>query len=266
MKNFDADAHLLSLKPTHPRLLFYPSCGDNLLWTIMRLEYDIFVFSDYAPSDENLRQLFWLTVQEDARMHGVVFTLYKATVRTRVFRSNGKWGFLFFQDNNEALSRIANADYLISAFVGIRDGCAEGGNYECVNEFPFLEKVLSLANSPFSYYTNHSSLLTDSAESLLRNHTFFLKRQKLEAATEAWEFKLDSVLVIYRERSIFDFYLAPKSEDFAVFFPGYGFYSYYSEYRAHPNKQVVLWKFLPFRIKHGEGVIARYSVARGRAN
>ena len=234
----------------------------------MRLEYDVFVFSDCAPSDKNQRQRFRQAVQEDARTCGVVCTLYKATVRTRVFRSGGKWGFLFFQDNNEVLTRIANAGYLISGFMGIRDGCTEGGNYECVNEFPFFGKVLSLANSPFSYYTNHSALLTDFVESSVRRHTFFLKRQELEDTSGAWEFNLDSVLVIppWRERHS-GCYQALQPEDFAVFFPARdGFPGYFSESKGRLKEQVALWEFLPFRTENGEGVIARYRVARGRAN
>ncbi len=41
-------------------------------------------------------------------------------------------------------------------FVGICDGCCEGGNRECVHERPFVRRLLRVAADGMSYITDHS--------------------------------------------------------------------------------------------------------------
>ena len=67
-----------------------------------------------------------------------------------------QWGILFFEDNNIVLDRIRRYGGQINYFIGIKDGCGEGGNYQCVNEPPFLNKVLDcMADVGMTYITDH---------------------------------------------------------------------------------------------------------------
>jgi hypothetical protein len=154
---YDPDLQLARLARQGARLLFYPSCGAN--WRtepIFDLDYDVFVLSDYGPSDRDSRHAWW----QEFHRHTPGLSLVAATVRTRVFRARRKWGFLFFQDNNEVRERIGASGNKIACFLAVNDGCAEGGNYECVNDPAFLKKTLSLsAPGGMLYLTDHSEAL-----------------------------------------------------------------------------------------------------------
>jgi hypothetical protein len=184
MPTFDPDIQLKSLLTDTKRLCFYPSSGTRLLSTVMRLNADVFIFSDYRPADLNQRRNFWAQICRDFRRNDIPMVLVKATARTRLFRSGDKWGFLFFHDNNEALARIAASGWKIDLLVGINDGCSEGGNYECVHEDPFLGKLLLTAANPMTYFTDHSARLVDPEKSRLREHTFFLPRMTHSSGAE----------------------------------------------------------------------------------
>ena len=190
MITFDPDAFLGTFAATRPKLCFYPSCGAKLLWAVMKLDADIFVFSDKGYGNPSSRRLFWLEVQKDFRANGLDPRLYKATTSTRVFQCSGKWAFVFFQDNNDVLRRIVRAGHQLGLFVGIRDGCSEGGNYECVHNNPFLSRVLEASADEFSYFSDHSSVLQDDRR---RGHTSFRPTYSNDSG---WVFSLLAVLVI----------------------------------------------------------------------
>jgi hypothetical protein len=187
MPTHDPDIILKSLRADRARLCFYPSCGNRSPWVVTALDADVFVFSDKSPRSALQRQRFCRNFQQGFARHGMRPNLEFATVRTRCFRLDGKLMFLFFQDNNKALARIHNAGWKISTFVGICDGCGEGGNYECIHADPFLSKVLAVATDGMEYITDHSQLLAsnDGRHLRFRHHA---------AHPSGWEFSLHSLL------------------------------------------------------------------------
>ncbi len=152
-------ALLRSLLSNGRRLCFYPSCGNRLLSPLFQLKSDVFVFSDYYPRNLAGRRRFWAGIVGDFASRGVQLSLVYATKTVRVARSRDKWLFLFFEDNNRVLERIAGAGGKIAQLFSVNDGCMEGGNYECVNEDPFMGKWLALMEDGGDYFTTHSSLL-----------------------------------------------------------------------------------------------------------
>jgi hypothetical protein len=157
---YNATAHLGDLCVPGRQLCFYPSCGNRFLSALVRLRSDVFVFSDYSPRSPSGRRKFWGRIVEEFSRHGVPLKLYKATRSVRVAKSGEKWIFLFFLDNNTVLEWIGNAGWKITQFVGFNDGCCEGGNYECVHNAPFLDKLLALTQDGADYFTDHSESLT----------------------------------------------------------------------------------------------------------
>ena len=162
---YNPDKELIRLADLEPRLLFYPSSGINKQ-RFFDQDYDVFVFVDNVTKwvrNKDLhgerRRNFWNQFKSNLPPD---ITLVGATDLVRVFRLGDQWGFLFFQDNNEVLWRIMKSFNRISAFIGICDGCAEGGNYECVNDAKFFKKVLGLMHPMgMTYLTDHSNVLNN---------------------------------------------------------------------------------------------------------
>jgi hypothetical protein len=159
----NSSALLRSLWSSQSRLCFYPSCGNRLLSPLIRLKSDVFVFSDYYPRSLTVRRQFWAGIVNDFASRGVPLSLLYATETARVARAVDKWVFLFFEDNNRVLARIAETGWKIAQFFSVNDGCFEGGNYECVNEDPFMGKWLALMEEGGDYFTTHSSMLENAA-------------------------------------------------------------------------------------------------------
>jgi hypothetical protein len=184
MTKHDPDAYLRECRSDGGRLCFYPSCGNRSPWVVGRLDADVFVFSDYRPKCVTGRRAFWQGFKDGFSRDGCPVELVLATVRTRVFCFGTKLGFLFFQDNNEALARIAYAGWKINSFVGVCDGCQEGGNYECVHNDPFLSKLLGTAAEGMDYFTDHSDFLQIQVD-------YF---QAEAVHPSGWQFRLRSLL------------------------------------------------------------------------
>lgn len=178
---FDPDLLLADLAQKKPRVLFYPSCGTRLEG-LFDLNYDIFVLADYGPNgwrrdpsagSKERREAFF----EELRAAAPRLRRQRSTVRTRVCRYGRKWVFLFFQDNNEVFKRIVDAGLSISCFVGVNDGCAEGGNYECVNKPPWLKKVFAAMKKEGGLYvTDHAFFYF--------NREFFLEKWHISPVTD----------------------------------------------------------------------------------
>lgn len=144
--------------PPHQRLCFYPSSGTGLLWAVMQLDCDLFVFVD-----KDRRHNSWAKVREDFSAHRQPLELLVCGTDFVLFRSRGKTGLLLWQDNNEVLEQLRDAGLQVHHFVGICDGCGEGGNYECVHERPFVRRLLRVATNGMGYTTDHSRPLQESS-------------------------------------------------------------------------------------------------------
>ncbi|MCE9614864.1 MAG: hypothetical protein K8T26_11345 [Lentisphaerae bacterium] len=140
-------------------VLFCPSCGTNVnRW--LDCDADAFVLADFAPTTETEGDEFWKRLSR--RLPGV--SLIESTPGTRAFRFKDKLGVLLFLDNNEVLDHVRRYASTISHFIGVCDGCLEGGNYECVNDLPFLGRVLScMPSRGMVYMTDHSKYLFPSS-------------------------------------------------------------------------------------------------------
>ena len=64
-------------------------------------------------------------------------------------------------DNNELLGLLFVRGISISAVVIIRDGCIEGGNYECVLEDGFFGRLMPVASKSFKYFCDHEPATVD---------------------------------------------------------------------------------------------------------
>lgn len=187
--SFDPDAFLKSLQSPDKKLCFYPSSGTSGLWSVMSLAADIFVFAEKSGANSQARRKStWEKIVADFEARGVPLELVKATAGSLLFKTGDKWGFFFFAENNAVLARIAATGWRIDTFVGIRDGCAEGDNHECVHDRPFLDKLLAVAAPRMNYFTDHSMLL----KCVLRGEKYILRK----CYGETCEFLLQEVLVL----------------------------------------------------------------------
>lgn len=130
------------------KILFYPSSGrvwwnispfDKRIRRLVSMGYDAFVFCDYFPPGEGVNAPDIVTVKE---FGGCSFLLLNC-------------------DNNIAREIMEDIGLRISCFVGVNDGCGEGGNYECVNDPKWLLKVFRLFDPKKGgrYITDHSKAL-----------------------------------------------------------------------------------------------------------
>lgn len=146
--------------PPHQRLCFYPSSSTGLLWAVMQMDCDLFVFSE-----ANTRYNSWTDIEKDCAKHRQPVELLEQGADFVRFRCQGKTGLMLWHDNNWTLKQLAQAGLRVHHFVGICDGCCEGGNYECVHDRPFISKLLRLAADGMGYSTDHSAPLQYAAYS-----------------------------------------------------------------------------------------------------
>lgn len=140
--------------PLHQRLCLYPSSGFQLLWAVMQLNADLFVFSD---RQKELNP--WSKIETDFQRHRRLVELLHEGADHLLFRSHGKLALYLYEDNNLTLKRLHAAGLQVHHFVGICDGCREGGNYECVHDLGYLRQLTQLAAPEMRYTTDHSDLL-----------------------------------------------------------------------------------------------------------
>jgi hypothetical protein len=141
---------------SHRRLCYYPSSGDELLWAVMQLDSDLFVFADADRT-----RVTWASIRADFEKHRKPVELVAQSATYVQFTSNGKLGVLFHEDNNLTLDRLHAAGAKVHHFVGICDGCSEGGNYECVHDEPFVRSLMRVAVDGMRYTTDHSGPLQE---------------------------------------------------------------------------------------------------------
>jgi len=75
--------------------------------------------------------------------------------RFRRSRRRGKVYCLGY-DNNELLGLLLARGIKLSAIIIIRDGCAEGGNYECVVKEGFFGRLMPIMAEGFKYICDHN--------------------------------------------------------------------------------------------------------------
>jgi hypothetical protein len=238
MPTHDSNIILESLSTEYSRLCFYPSCGKRSPWVVASLDADVFVFSDKFPRSRDGRQRFWHDFKQGFSCHKVQMIQDSDTIGTRFFRFGDKYGILFFQDNNQTLELIHNAGRKITKFVGICDGCNEGGNYECIHDEPFLSKVLTNAADGMEYITDHSRFLSDYHGGKTK---FSLHAQH----HSGWEFTLESLL--FRD-------LQDSQDPYKILrFP---------DRQRIPTvlSNISLARLLPMRENYGSAMLAQYRI------
>ena len=225
----------------------------------MRLDCNLFVMAD------KLREaVSWRRIEADFIKQGLPIELVHQGAGHLCFRSQGKTAWIFIEDNNVTLARLHRARLSIHHFVGICDGCCEGGNHECVHERPFLSRVLPLADLGMAYTTDHSRPLERGRPynwcAGVPNHPKFSDMVAWRNFPEppTWEraggpdqheqvrsstrFELQGVLVAPHHGSHDRF----KASDLVVLPKG--------------NFPTQLDSLVPFRIQYGQGVLAEYRV------
>lgn len=140
--------------PAHQRLCFYPSSGSELLWAVMELDADLFVFTDKERRNGN-----WARIEASFIRNRKPIELLEYGWDYLKFRSGDKTGLLLWEDNNNTIDRLTKAGCKVHHFVGICDGCREGGNLECVHERPFVRRLMRIAADEMHYITDHSEPL-----------------------------------------------------------------------------------------------------------
>ena len=125
------------------RIGFYPSSGTDVS-QVFGMKCDAFFVADYFR--RNILESCILEFNENFI----------------VFEQGDKRGYFFLKDNNEVLQLLEACNIKLSLFVGVRDGCEEGGNYQCTNAIPFLEQVIALAcDDGMDVYVDHSRFLEE---------------------------------------------------------------------------------------------------------
>lgn len=235
---------------SHDRLCFYPSSGYALLWVIMGMDCDLFVFSDKDPDRVN-----WPLIKADFEKHGKPIELIAQGANHVQFTSGGKTGLLLLEDNNLALGRIRQANAQVHHFIGICDGCCEGGNYECVHESPFVKRLMTVAAQGMRYTTDHSDALQEQ-----HRHRKFVNGMRLSNFPEPvrqrrqppgseldWHHRTDAVFEL--QGVLVD--LAMRGEDSNLTMMPKGVYQ--------PTQLEVL---MPLRAIGHRGILAEYRVRR----
>lgn len=147
---------LESLCSSGGRLLFYPSCGQDMT-TMLHLPFDVFVGAEKCERVAREYQEFSQFAHPNTGKPRTPSCPEVINWSTR----DGKRVCIFVQENREVLDLLSKHAKRIDCFVGIADGCIEGGNFECVNDSLFFSKVIELTPPEgMEYLTDHVGLLS----------------------------------------------------------------------------------------------------------
>ena len=156
-------------KPSQ-RSVYYPSSGSDI-YRVYGLDADSFFFSDQLHF--NLSKVLQHQIPE--------LKIIVENGSFVVFETPGKRGYYFFLENNIALEVIRGLTPHLNYFVGVRDGCAEGGNFECVNDPQFLQKVVEFCPPEgMSIINDHSDFLDKNPEYIFNDKYIYLKEFLIE--------------------------------------------------------------------------------------
>ena len=75
-------------------------------------------------------------------------------------------------DNNKAVRVLKTHGVKIQCFVGICDGCCEGGNYECINTNSFFGRLSPILDEKIYYITDHFGRYSEKADALTNDLGF----------------------------------------------------------------------------------------------
>lgn len=120
------DAHLLDTIDKNARVVFYPSSG-RYSREFQVVPYDVVILNSHnMPRNERIGKVY-----------------------------------CFNYDNNELLGLLFAKGIKLSAVVIIRDGCVEGGNYECVARESFFGRLMPVVTEPFDLFCDHEEFQID---------------------------------------------------------------------------------------------------------
>jgi hypothetical protein len=137
--------------------MFYTSAGTNGGYLLDYPGYNLFVFSDFYPRRfGGTRTEFFHNFLESVGKRKIA--IIAATPFCRVFAipKEGKVVVFLFMENNDALGVIWKSRIHIEGFCGYLEGCVEGACTYCVNEMPFMSKVLALSDKHLEVITDHA--------------------------------------------------------------------------------------------------------------
>lgn len=148
--------------PRH-RVCYYPSSGSSI-GSVFTLEGEDFFFSDYSFSRQP--ETAWIRIKQQIPDASLV----ELNSKFLVFKEGNKRGYFFFFDNNQVIDLLHKFGVSLQTYVGVCDGCVEGGNVECTNNWPFVEKVV-LSSDPkgMDYFVDHSDFLTRFPEYIFKD-------------------------------------------------------------------------------------------------
>jgi hypothetical protein len=144
------------------QVVYYPSSGEDIE-AVLKLPCDSYFFSDYCHGHSSA-----ITADRLRRISGL--KIHSCDEDVIVFQYGSKWGYFLRIDNNEVIQLIQKMCGHLDIFIGVRDGCEEGGNYECVNKMPFLSKVVCLAPpTGLDLYLDHSGFFDHYPQYIFEN-------------------------------------------------------------------------------------------------
>lgn len=145
----------ISSPVTGSDVVFYPSAGHGRgkldAW---EFDADLVIMADKQPDRSDTMDDWFESFGGDSDQ------LFASSDNYRIEQREDRYFCFFFEDNNEVFEKIRHAGLPITTFIGINDGCREGGNYECVNSQPWLHKVFKrFPTSGGRYITDHSPII-----------------------------------------------------------------------------------------------------------
>ena len=174
------------------RTLFYPSAGTDIRPALFDWDCELFIFADYSGyTNKNLtdwnyrwkrdadgngipdRRRATKTTDQKSRNERTKKHILRKILNRHpssklleeasshfTFEFRNKLGIYFFEENNVVLARIIEAGLPLHYFVGLADGCGEGGNWDCVHSRRWLDRILPLlAGNSGQYVFDHSEVI-----------------------------------------------------------------------------------------------------------
>jgi hypothetical protein len=157
----------------------------------MEMSPSVFLFSDFGVEFDEFASGF--------EGEGSPFSWVHRGEDLGSFRLGEKRGFYFKMDNRAVFDILSASRLRLTHFVGLNDGCCEGGNDACVHDEPFLGRLLARTASPLCYITDHSLLLKRqpwSPYSYGADAPFALLYYRDQLDFHSWRFTLQNLLVI----------------------------------------------------------------------